>query len=42
MLAAPDDAGRDDAVKTAAAAPISTMDASPVAGAGSVAVGANP
>lgn len=42
VLAAPDDAGRDDAVKTAAAAPISTMDAPPVAGAGSVAVGANP
>ncbi|AKC88072.1 flagellar motor protein MotD [Pseudoxanthomonas suwonensis] len=43
VLANPDDdAPPQDMVKTAAAAPISAMDAPPAAGSGAVAVGANP
>jgi len=43
VLAGPDDdAAPDDAVKTAASMPITAVDAPPAAGAGSVAVGANP
>ena len=43
VLANPDDdAPAQDAVKTVAGAPISAMDAPPAAGAGTVAVGANP